>query len=292
MQNNKTIKKKSLLVNAILFILILLLMFGLFRQQQELTRQQAQVDHLTSKITDIELPSELFRRVVDTTQSSVVGISVYAEVPSTSSEKSFSNREMSDSVTDILIGQASGVIVGKELVLTCWHVVLDMKSIMVTPLVADLIPDQNEVSPPLEAQVIAFDELKDLALLSVPGLQNEAIIMGSSEQLHAGDLAICIANPASDKLPASVSIGVISGINRTMQSSNVEGAYVNMFQTDAAINGGSSGGGIFDIDGKLIGIVARKYIGSLGSDTQLEGIGMCIPINEANELLTEYVESP
>lgn len=286
MQNKNTIKNQLTIVNAVLLILVLFLLFGLCGQRVELAQQREQIENLAAKITTYEPLPDRFRRVVDIAQSGVVGISVYIEVPSTSSEKSFSDRNMSESTADVLAGQASGVIVGKELVLTCWHVVSGMKKITITPFATD----QNEVSQALEAHVLAVDEIKDLVLLTVPKLQNAAITRGNSEQLHAGDLVICIANPASDKLAASVSSGVVSGINRTMQSTNVADAYVRMFQTDAAINGGSSGGGIFDIDGQLIGIVARKYVGGVGSDVQLEGIGMCIPVNEAEEFLMEYLE--
>ena len=63
---------------------------------------------------------------------------------------------------------------------------------------------------------------------------------------------------------------------------------VTVFQTDAPINGGTSGGGVYDLQGRLQGMVTRKYLGASGSDTQLEGIAMCIPILQITAFLNAH----
>ena len=231
--------------------------------------------------------SSPFTKAVSQVRGSVVGITIYTN---TDVELQHSDSSRQDNVTvseEVVAGEASGVVIADGKVLTCYHVVKDAARIAVTTG-ADTASDTDfslDGETELDAEVADYDEVLDLAVLTVSGLDRKPVPLGDSGTLAEGDWAICIGSPASHKLAASVSVGVISGLNRTIASANVKTATVQMFQTDAAINGGSSGGGIFNTDGELVGIVARKYISSGASDTQLEGIGMCIPINDAKPLL-------
>jgi len=281
MEEEKQKPKRFRAMDAVLLILVISLIAAAVIQQREIARQAAEIASLSKSAGSGG--SSPFTETVSAVRGSIAGISIYKNMTVHSSGTTFQEQDDSDSEEELEAGEATGVVIGRELVLTCYHVVSDTDRIAVS------IPSgSEEEAKSFDGTLLDADEVRDLAILSVPGLDAKPVEIGDSDQLQAGDQLICIANPASGKLAASVSTGVVSGLNRTMQSANAEGKYVKMFQTDAAINGGSSGGGVFSTDGKLVGIISRKYISTAASDTQLEGIGMCIPINEAAELLAAH----
>lgn len=185
-----------------------------------------------------------------------------------------------DSSRQVLQGTGSGVVVAKGYVLTNYHVVEDATMLEVTT--------DDKVYP---AQLMGTDESKDIAVLYVDGLDLEPVVLGDSDQLSVGDWAICIGNPLS--FTGTTTVGVISALNREV-SGNATDAYGKrttntMIQTDAAINAGNSGGGMFNVAGELIGIPSMKYTGSAFSSARVEGIGMAIPINVAKDLINDVL---
>ena len=128
-------------------------------------------------------------------------------------------------------------------------------------------------------------------MLYVEGLDIEPVVLGDSDQLSVGDWAICIGNPLS--FTGTTTVGVISALNREVTSSATDAygkrAVNTMIQTDAAINAGNSGGGMFNVAGELIGIPSMKYTGSMFTGSTVEGIGMAIPINEAKDLINDVL---
>ena len=163
-------------------------------------------------------------------------------------------------------GAGSGVIISSDgYILTCNHVVEDAKNVTVV----------TKDGKSYEAKIVGGDKTTDVAVLKVEGNGFSAVQYGDTSNLSVGDLAVAIGNPMG-KLGGTASVGVISALNRDIV---VEGQRMTLLQTDAAVNPGNSGGGLFDGEGNLIGIVNAK---SLGSD--IEGIGFAIPINEAAEI--------
>ena len=184
-----------------------------------------------------------------------------------------------DSNRQVLQG-GSGVVVAKGYVLTNYHVVESATTLEVT--------SGDNIYP---AQLMGTDEAKDIAVLKVDGLELEPVVLGDSDVLNVGDWAICIGNPLS--FTGTTTVGVISALNREVTSSATD-AYGKrttntMIQTDAAINSGNSGGGMFNVAGELIGIPSMKYTGSVYSGNTVEGIGMAIPINEAKSLINDVL---
>ena len=183
----------------------------------------------------------------------------------------------------VLQGTGSGVVVAKGYVLTNYHVIEDATSLEVT------IEEQK-----YPAQLMGTDEAKDLAVLFVDGLPLEPVVLGDSDVLQIGDWAICIGNPLG--FSGTTTVGVISALNREI-SGNATDAYGKrttnvMIQTDAAINSGNSGGGMFNVAGELIGIPSLKYSskGMSSSGASIEGIGMAIPVNVAKTLINDVLE--
>ncbi|MEE2628147.1 MAG: trypsin-like peptidase domain-containing protein [Candidatus Latescibacterota bacterium] len=136
----------------------------------------------------------------------------------------------------------------------------------------------------LEARYIASDIGSDLAVLKVDALDLPVAPLGNSDDILVGEWAIAIGNPFD--LGPTVSIGVISALDRDFPQPQGEHYYRDMIQTDAAINPGNSGGPLVNADGEVIGINSFIYTGgdySIGSI----GIGFAIPISTARNFLNE-----
>ena len=189
-----------------------------------------------------------------------------------------------ESSQEVKYGSGSGVVIAKEYVLTNYHVVEGAHSLKIS-----LDEDEKNL---YDATVVASDADKDVAVLHVPGLQLEPVELGNSDDLVIGDWVVCIGNPIG--FTGTATAGIVSGLNREIASENStldkygrNSQIVNsMIQTDAAINSGNSGGGMFNTAGQLVGIPTLKYSGTrYSSNAAVESIGMCIPINEAKDVI-------
>ncbi len=138
-----------------------------------------------------------------------------------------------------------------------------------------------------EAKLIGTDAKTDIAVIKIDASGLDAAEIGDSDQLRVGDTALVIGNPLGT-LGGTVTNGIISATNRDMVINNQS---MNLIQTNAAINSGNSGGGLFDANGKLIGIVNAKDSGMTSSGTVIEGLGFAIPINTAYAIATELKEN-
>lgn len=158
----------------------------------------------------------------------------------------------------------TGFILNDEgLIATNYHVVSGGEDITVTLYTGE------EVT----AKVVNYDADNDLAILSltqdvtIPG----KVTLGDSDTLMVGESVIAIGNPLSQEFAGTVTSGIVSATDRTVVVDNAEYKYI---QTDAAINGGNSGGPLINARGEVIGINSAKI-----SDSTVEGIGFAIPIN-------------
>ncbi|MBR0026164.1 MAG: trypsin-like peptidase domain-containing protein [Clostridia bacterium] len=131
------------------------------------------------------------------------------------------------------------------------------------------------------AKLIGADERTDLAVIKIDAENLIPATLGSSSDLSVGDAVIAIGNPLGE-LMSTVTGGWISGLNRTIMVDDYE---MSLMQTDAAVNPGNSGGGLFNSQGELIGIVNAK---SMGYD--VEGLGFAIPIDSALNIITDLMD--
>lgn len=172
------------------------------------------------------------------------------------------------------ISTGSGVIItASGYIVTCHHVIDQATSITVT------LNSGEEY----EASLVGSDEASDIALLYV----NESKVfpfagLGNSGDLVLGEYVVAIGNPLGE-LHRTVTQGVVSGLNRNILTS--DGTVMTLLQTDAAVNSGNSGGGLFNLDGELIGIVNAKY-----AETGVEGLAFAIPVDWANEVLQDLMK--
>ena len=124
------------------------------------------------------------------------------------------------------------------------------------------------------AKLVGQDTKTDLAVLKIdPGSTKlTAATLGDSTTVQVGETAVAIGNPMGQEFSGSVTSGIISAVNRTM---NIDNRTYNLLQTDAAINSGNSGGALINQYGEVIGINSVKL-----STTGVEGMGFAIPIND------------
>ena len=178
----------------------------------------------------------------------------------------------------------SGIIIGENeqelLIVTNNHVVDSTEQLYVQFIDGETV----------EAQVKGTDASADLAVIAVKldtiadSTKQEICIakMGDSDSLKIGEPAIAIGNALG--YGQSVTTGVISALNRKIESSNSEEG-TSLIQTDAAINPGNSGGALLNMRGEVIGINSNKIGGS-----SIEGMGYAIPISTARPIIEDLME--
>jgi len=243
-----------------------------------------------------------FTAAIAQVKDSVVGISNYQNVRYTNRGNSWAdyfgfgfgypgyNDDNEYQTQEVEAATGSGVVIGQGYVLTNYHVVEDANSLKVTVSK----PDADEPDA-FDAALVAYDENLDVAILYAPDLKLSPVTLGDSDTLQVGDWAICIGNPLGAKFSGTVTTGIVSALNRNVSSTSYdkygrkETITNTMIQTDAAINSGNSGGGMFNTQGELMGIPTLKYTGSAYSGATVEGIGMCIPINAAKPLIEDVL---
>lgn len=162
-------------------------------------------------------------------------------------------------------GMGSGFIINEDgYIITNYHVIEGAKEVTVT------LSDKREV----QAKVVNFDQEQDMAMLKiVDDIEVPAVVeLGDSDALIPGEDVIAIGTPLSKDFSQTLTKGVVSATNRTVQTDT--GAQLNLIQTDTPINPGNSGGPLVNTKGEVIGINTLKL--SSGA----EGMGFAIPINE------------
>lgn len=133
-----------------------------------------------------------------------------------------------------------------------------------------------------EAKIVGFDEDNDVAVLKIDASDLTPATIGNSDDIAVGDSVFAIGNPLGE-LDFSMTSGRVSALDRSITTDH-SSAPINMFQFDAAINSGNSGGPVYNESGEVIGIATAK-VGSSG----VEGLGFAIPINDAADIANELI---
>ncbi len=131
------------------------------------------------------------------------------------------------------------------------------------------------------ATVVGSDDVIDIAVLKIEATGLTPATFGSSDNVKLGETSVVIGNPLG-KFGNSVTSGVISGLDREI---TIDDDTMMLMQTDAAVNPGNSGGGMFNDRGELIGIIVAKSGG-----TNVEGLGFAIPINDVSTVVSDLIE--
>lgn len=132
-----------------------------------------------------------------------------------------------------------------------------------------------------EAKVVGSDSRTDIAILKIDGENLTVAKLGDSSKLRVGELAVVIGNPLG-KLGGTVTDGIISALEREI---TLDGTTMNLIQTNAAVNPGNSGGGLFNDKGELVGIIVAK-----SSGLDVEGLGFAIPLNDVKDVINDIID--
>jgi len=177
-------------------------------------------------------------------------------------------------------GLGTGVIIDEEgYILTNEHVVHNADKLTVT------LPDGRE----FEATIKGTDFRSDLAVIKIDAAEFPAARLGDSDRVRIGQWAIAIGNPFGWAVGGSeptLTVGVISALNRSLAVGRQNRDYSDLIQTDAAINPGNSGGPLVNIKGEVIGINVAIF----STTGAYEGIGFAIPVNDAKAILGDLIE--
>lgn len=178
----------------------------------------------------------------------------------------------------------SGFIISKDgYLVTNQHVVEDATEIIVT------LPGGQRHN----AKIVGSDEISDIALLKIDGRNFPYLKLGNSDDVIVGEWVIALGNPfglfeLNDQ--PTVTVGVVSAMNRDWgQMPNSRRIYMDMIQTDAAINHGNSGGPLVNAAGEVIGMNTFIYTGST-YEQGFVGIGFAIPINRIKNIIKQIRE--
>ena len=133
-----------------------------------------------------------------------------------------------------------------------------------------------------DATIVGVEETNDIAVLKIDATGLTPIEVGDSESIQVGEEVYAIGNPLGE-LAFTMTTGHVSALDRSITTSESSTA-INMFQFDAAVNSGNSGGPLYDSEGKVIGVVTAKY-----SSTGVEGLSFAIPINDAIDIANDLI---
>ena len=168
-------------------------------------------------------------------------------------------------------GAGSGIVVSSDgYILTNNHVISGATRISAT------VDGEH-----FDATLVGSDSEMDIALIKVDKSGLQPVVFGDSSNIKIGENVVVIGNPLG-QLGGTVTEGIISALNRDITINNET---LSLIQTDAAVNPGNSGGGLFDLRGELIGMVTAK-----SKSATYEGIGFAIPVNNLKKPLSDLRE--
>lgn len=270
-------KFRTKFVAMTLGVALLGMVFGVVLSANLNGSETASAESLTALAAQASTASDLdspFKAVYEEVNPSVVGIQLSTQ------RRAANGRISSDSA---FVG--SGVVIKDGYVVTNYHVV----TAGTTQVASGISVMYNEEV--YTAKYVAGDSDSDVAVLEVKDLPAPAVKLGNSDELSVGDWALVVGNPLGESLSNTLTVGVISGLDRDMSGSRVASTSPTMIQTNAAINSGNSGGGLFNVRGELVGITSMKMSsnGYYGV-ASIEGIGFAIPINTVIKIADDLID--
>lgn len=210
--------------------------------------------------------------MVEHASSAIVGISNIQQ----------NGNRFAGQVEDVPAGSGSGVIYKTDkhyaYIVTNNHVIEGAEKI-------DISFKSGETA---SAELVGTDALSDLAVVKVDAKYADTVLeFGDSDTLRAGEQVVAIGNPLGLDFSGTVTQGVISAVDRTIDVKTSAGDWeLDVIQTDAAINPGNSGGALLNTAGEVIGINSLKI-----AERGVEGLGFAIPSNDVLPLIKEMTEN-
>ena len=264
-------------------------------QDNNSTTPQATVATSGGKVTNTSANRGEMTGAFDQVKSAVVSVVNLQKEKSSSKDTNdlfgiFGDDSGSSKKSDKLetYSEGSGVIYmksdGKGYIVTNNHVVSGSDELQVILSNGKKVP----------AKLVGTDSLTDLAVLTVDAKYvTKTAQFGDSKNLQPGQTVIAVGSPLGSEYATSVTQGIISATNRTLNVTNSQGQVTNqatVIQTDAAINPGNSGGPLVNSQGQVIGINSMK-LASSNDGTSVEGMGFAIPSDEVVVIINQLVKN-
>lgn len=237
-------------------------------------------DSTTTNISINTTVDSVVEAVAEKCSPSVVGIRTTASVSSF-----LGNQEST--------GEGSGIIYSSDgYIITNYHVIEDAAENSGKSTTSIEVYLASDTSVAYDATIVGYNISYDLAVLKIDATGLPAMEMGDSNDLSVGQYVVAIGSPGGLSFMGSVSYGIISGLNRTLDSSSTTATSsstttttsAEYIQTDAAINPGNSGGALVNVKGQLIGINSVKLVSE-----SYEGMGFAIPVNKVLEICDNII---
>lgn len=225
-------------------------------------------DSFTVKIDDSNISNSILgeqklsaSQIYNENINSVVAIHARVVIPTTIGEYS-------------TLSSGSGFVISEDgYILTNYHVIENYESI-------EVIFSDGRV---YEAELVGDETDKDVAVLKINSPNKfTPIVFDKSKDLIIGEDVVAIGNPLGE-LTFSITKGIVSAVDRNINVDTFNS--IEMFQVDCAVNQGNSGGPLFNMSGKVVGIVSAKYASDM-----IEGLGFCIPIDDIVEILPDLIK--
>jgi len=227
---------------------------------------------------------EVIADVVESAIDAVVSLAVKRSLPASSKKLSESSNASDEFFEKFFQSRAGGgdrnpPVAGSGFIVDSDGLVLTADSIMAdAERVTVIMRDGTQV----EAEIVGRDRESDLALLKIKlPKQVKVVKMGDSGKLRLGTRVIAIGNPYS--FGGTVTAGIVSGLHRDVRGT----AFHDFIQIDAALNRGSAGGPLLNLDGEVIGVNSSIYSASGG----WMGIGFAVPSNKAVAVISQLREA-
>lgn len=176
-------------------------------------------------------------------------------------------------------GQGSGIIISEDgYIVTNSHVIGNSNKYRISVVTSD--------KKEYPAKIVGFDTKTDIAVLKIDASNLKAAVFGNSDQLAVGATVLAIGNPGGLEFYNTLTRGVISALNRSLDSVNgdIADTSVKYIQTDAAINPGNSGGALLNMYGQVIGMPRAKL-------SNYEGFGFSIPCNTVKTVVDDIIKN-
>lgn len=261
----------STVVGVLVGCLLSVVAMPYFLERADLSIQGNNIESTASKgeqlkkVTYVESTDNIYKEVAKKAMPSVVGIQTTTMMHNDFWGYSYP-----------ATGVGTGIIVREDgYILTNYHVVDGADNGGVNVLLSDGSKEEGEV--------VWGDSNMDLAVIKIDKKGLQAAELGDSSALEVGDLAIAIGNPLGLEFERTMTEGIVSGLNRSLQ---VDSNHVmdNLIQTSAAINRGNSGGPLLNAKGQVIGINTLK-------EGAGEALGFAIPINSAKPIVDQVIKT-
>ena len=185
-------------------------------------------------------------------------------------------------VTNSFFGQSEGQKLGSGVIVTGDGYIVTNNHVIEGATNLKIITSSAEE---YDAVIIGADSKSDLAVIKIDAQNLKYASIADSDLLKLGQETIVIGNPLGEGI--SCSNGIVSALAKDLV---IDGNPMSLIQTNAAVNSGNSGGGLFNMNGDLIGIVNAKSSSSYYSETTIEGIGYAIPSNTVSKIMSDLLE--